>query len=218
MKDHPIIFNSESVRAILEGRKTQTRRVIKDSCLQSIPFDEVSPVMYSPPFFKDGEWLYELQSAVDATEYIKIKCPYGKVGDRIWVRENICPTVYCGFEIFKHGTWIIKYKADNKMIKCPRGKKKWWKRNWDYKPSRLIPSIHMPKWAARIWLEITGIRIERVQEITFQDMRAEMGTEENATDLWDWVDLWDSINKKRGYSWESNPWVFVIEFKRIEVK
>jgi len=182
----PILFNSEMVRAILDGRKTQTRRIVKPQ----------------PEEILQGDWS-EL-------------CPYGKVGDRLWVRETF---KYMNLEHTKVG-----YKAsidetcnDGAFIRLG---------NWR-------PSIHMPKWAARIFLEITNIRVERVQDITSHDCIAEGLPVPMVCDATEYRDqthlnlnksherikeyfqkLWDSINKKRGYGWEDNPWVWVIEFVR----
>ena len=174
VKERPILFSGEMVRAILDGRKTQTRRVVKPQ---------------PPPL---GGF---------------VKNPYGQPGDRLWVRE----------------TWALDdkyyYRADGAVgDRCGK-----WK-----------PSIHMPRAASRITLEITGVRVERLQEITISDIYAEgaitdewlewrddvsgvgmpAGSRiENERDVWE--KLWDSINGKT-YPWKSNPWVWVIEFKRIK--
>ncbi len=159
MKEKPIIFSTEMVRAILEGRKTQTRRVVKPQ----------------PP---EGETVH-----VAYSETWGVKCPYGKPGDQLWVRETWNGTKNTGFY----------YRADPGTC---AGK---WK-----------PSIHMPRHASRMYLGIINVRIEPLQYITVREAKAE-GVE----NLWEFVKLWDTINAKRGYPWIMNPWVWVVEFRRM---
>ena len=200
MKEHPILFSTEMVQAILEGRKTQTRRIFKGTTEHREP--------YNPAYLE--RW-----RSNDGWKQI---CPYGQVGDRLWVRET-----------FKHfankwdGTnWqsCITYKAGNLTVYD----------SWDYEPPRekwwnkstildhWQPSIFMPRWASRITLEITDIRVERLQEITEEDAVAEGIMPEqhpfDAPPAMRYATLWDSINGKK-HSWESNSWVWVIEFKKI---
>jgi len=224
-KEHPIIFNSEMVRAILEGRKTQTRRVIKPQpspkrvCKTHDPKQMLRTTDFDLVKLKDNT-LAEPNSPAHIQE-----CLYGKVGDKLWARETWWDLGFWSKEGKWHGRThhhIIapKYVADGKPegliaeSKRPSLQCKWWKR----------PSIFMPKWAARIWLEITNIRVERVQDISEQDAEAE-GTSkmhlDNLGQTWrtykrGFESLWDSINNKRGFSWDSNPFVWVIEFKVLE--
>lgn len=201
-KERPIIFSDPMVRAILEGRKTQTRRVIKPQPYISKilwQLDTKKPIGDPPatsfrtnyePALK--EWLEMLPS------------PYGTTGDLLWVREAWWPETVSGMT-----NVYALYRADKSEDRSGP-----WK-----------PSIHMPKWASRIWLEVVSVRIERVQNISEDDARAE-----GAEAAWQGMDgpegpgisfvagfhfMWDSINAKRGYSWKSNPWVWVIEFKRV---
>lgn len=208
---YPIIFNSEMVRTILDGRKTQTRRIIKPQ-----------------PQYDRGYWSYEYKKGchhyigdTHPTEHWSLEnmlpyCPYGTVGSKLWVREtwqgfnklsgsvltNGIPKVNYG-----EGFWAA-YKADN--IADPKCK---WR-----------PSIHMPRWACRIFLGITAIRVERVQDITPENCEKEgleltrhsnlqMGRYERICQ--DFGYLWDSINLKRA-PWKDNPWVWVLEFRRTE--
>lgn len=212
MPERPIIFSTEMVRAILEGRKTQTRRVIK-------PQPEFTP----PPkgfgsYKKEDYWgwgwrknkndwfcgVTQKQLTSDKGLLYPNRCPYA-VGDRLWVRETFW---YCC-----EGCKKAFYKADgfelgpNKVriggIECQVKNNKW-------KSSRF-----MPKWAARLWLEITEIRVERVGEITWQDIALEGIRGKHAVDTREtFVKLWDSLNAKRGFSWESNPWCWCISFRR----
>lgn len=190
--ERPIIFSSEMVRALLDGRKTQTRRVIKtDADYNNLSFDGESLCEHGVSMGGDG-WTF-----IHITD-----CPYGQPGAHLWVRET---WGYWGS--FPDDGWVI-YRADG-----------------DKAQQRWRPSIHMPKKYARIWLEVIAVRAERVQDISEDDAEAE-GVDWMTfahMNSWEYDDpareafhtLWDSINKKRGYGWASNPWVWVVEFKRL---
>ncbi len=169
MTDHPILFNSEMVKAILEGRKTMTRRC---------------------PAERYRSW---------------------KVGDRLWVRETFAYLQDPKLCAYHDELPDIAYKADEGWEDAFPDDNPGWK-----------PSIHMPKWAARIFLEVTNIRVERLQDISLKDISAEGIYYDDHCGRGHlrekWINLWDSINKKRGYGWETNPKPMVITFKRIEVK
>ena len=171
MKERPIIFSTEMVRAILEGRKTQTRRVIKP---QPEGMDEV--------YFRDFR-----------RDFGGRKCPHGQVGDGLWVKE-----IY--YQDPGGGIW---YRADND--------------EWLQDHESWRTPLFMPRWASRITLEITGLRVERLQDITEEDAVTEglPPREQTGFDTarYRYHILWDSLNAKRGYAWDSNPWVWVIEFK-----
>ena len=187
MKERPIIMGAESVRAILEGRKTQTRRVIKPQ-----PKFIGAP---NVPFKTD-----------DANPKGIINCPYGNVGDRLWVRETVFVETFHqqsdeelerdGFNP-NIGVWV--YRADNHDYPTITA-------NW-------TSPMFMPREASRITLQITDIRVERVQDITEEDAIAEGVESFNTVASYSY--LWDSLNAKRGYPWENNPWVWVISFKRV---
>jgi len=195
MKERPILFNRPMVRAILEGRKTQTRRVASKQVLSEC----------HPNSMSFETW-----------------CPYGKPGDRLWVRE----AWNWGF-IDEDG--IARYAGNRRGIPSQKSEKTFVVYAADGEENFYKPSIHMPRWASRITLEVTGVRVERVQEITEDDARAEgvepkpdahiasrfARGEVGPTQL-EFYHLWDSINAKRGYSWESNPWVWVVSFRRVE--
>lgn len=202
VKDKPIIMTGESVSAIIDGRKTQTRRVIR-------PQPE-SKIIYFTQNKDDGFHDYKN----------RFHCPYGVVGDRLWVRERIDNGLQaCNFY----------YHADNKGV--GQNNYNWiLARGWKFK--RVIPSVFMPKILARIWLEITNIRVEKVQDISQEDIEAEglwHTSAEYRHEICVWRNcveaihstrvkyfrqLWDSLNAKRGYDWSENPFVWVIEFKR----
>jgi hypothetical protein len=201
MNYKPILFSGEMVRAILDGRKNQTRRVTKDQNLV---------------FTKDG--ITHLNPNMSP-----IKCPYGQVGDRLWVRETFAYLKPNSNESANPDhIHTIAYKATDKHLDGIK-----WK-----------PSIHMPRSASRITLEITEIRIEKLQDISKEDAIAEgiksaqLPGEETFNHRWkdyqakfikcgfscptdSFRTLWDSINAQK-YTWESNPWVWVIKFRRIK--
>jgi len=198
-KERPIIFSGEMVRAILGGTKTQTRRVIKPQPHQR---DSGYTWFGRNCFASNSDLLAELME-----DY----CPHGQVGDRLWVRET-----------WAHVDGEVWYAADG--IDKPRAD-----------GVRVHPSIFMPRWASRIALEITGVRVERVREISDADVRAEgvawdCGYLNKCNSsrcptlqrdpfhdgtLHDFERLWDSINAKRGFGWNINPFVWVVEFKRV---
>ena len=197
-KERPMICQGWGVQAILDGRKTQTRRIIK---FEASPAWEIDCLTQNAVYFR-------LIDRPDIAS-IRVNCPHGEVGDRLWVRETWCVGVEWDDEKPSDidplcGGNDIWYLADGEKTE-------------GYGKAR--PSIFMPRWATRLQLEITGIRVERVQDIGVQDAGKE-GVVRPETTICDLtVDmferLWDSINSKRGYGWDKNPWVWVIEFRRI---
>jgi hypothetical protein len=200
LKERPILFSGEMVRAILGGRKTQTRRVVKDQ-----PEFGVQPCHYS-----DTGW-------AETHERGTCKCtnvtnPYGNPGERLWVRESFTP------RYFDDGR--PAYKADWTSGAAEYVKEPKWK-----------PSIHIPRYLSRINLEITNVRVERLNEISEEDAKAE-GVEALSEPIFQCMceerctcggpityrngfeSLWYKINGKK-HPWSSNPWVWVIEFRRV---
>lgn len=185
----PILFNTEMVRAILDGRKTCTRRLVR-----FLPGENPQWTGY----IRDGLMLYNGRN-----EPCIIKVPY-QPGDTLYVRET-----WCGLPVNEaghmRGHTIYYYKADGELR--PKG----WRGTWH-------PSIHMPKEAARIWLKVTDVRVERLQDMTDDDAEAEGCFDYTSTAL-GFFDVWDSTIKKSDldcYGWDANPWVWVIEFERCE--
>ncbi len=228
MKEKPILFSGEMVRAILDGRKTQTRRVIKRwppkirlnrRVSGDWPFSNVSvePGVYQPYSNPYGA----LSVVTDNGKKLGIKpsefewiSPYGQSGDHLWVRETWSPGyVFDGWpprEIPDDAP--IHYWADGNPPAV-----------WDVTKPK--PSIFMPRWASRITLEVVSVRVERLQEITDMDAIAEGVHQVGGIDrtglttgetVLEFRTLWDSINAARGYGWDSNPWVWVVEFKKVE--
>lgn len=225
-KEMPILFSTPMVQAILEDRKPMTRRKLPDwasdysSCnivmdpeLCDPDSDEIKPKQYYGLYaeFDGGEW--------------NLKCPYGKPGDLLWVRETH----------YRYGKWV-------KNGTTKTGKQKWkfspaliggsGFRYQDDPPDTIIrpvnrtlgwykrSSLFMPKTAARIWLEVTDVRVERLQDISDKDAflegiqtHANNGSKDDGTARGCFKSLWESINGDG--SWDANPWVWVVRFKVI---
>jgi hypothetical protein len=204
MKERPILFSAEMVRAILENRKSVTRRVIKtDHTLLDDP--------------------NILPATIEAYKTAWVKtCPYGQPGDGLWVRETFWPIGEFRYGGPRNKFWdaTIRYRSDDQsdVRECPR------EYGIHYKnPGRWMSPRFMPRWASRITLEITGVRSERLQNITADDCMAEgislheiPGLGSDYSIIKAYRDLWDSLNAKRGYGWDVNPWVWCITFRRVE--
>ena len=193
----PIIFNTPMVQAILEGRKTQTRRVIKPQPVKDDTFK--GPYWYEPTVVnKDGELgpgkpVFGISSTDGEWG---IKSPY-QPGDVLYVRE----------------TWS-RDESGEYVYRTNYGTTE----DDSFPPSmfRWCPSIHMPREAARIFLRVTNVRVERVQDITAHDaIREGMESEIPFDTVDEFKELWNNLNAKRGYGWDTNPWVWVVKFERI---
>jgi len=248
MKEKPIIICQQLIPPTLDGQKTKTRRVIKKG-MDSIDIIGAKHIekniwrpVYQPSPADAGRITHEPQ-----LKSWTIKCPY-QVGDKLWVKETyrirawsledgkICVDYKAG----GYSGWIEIYPEEEKVfdgerfvelciqcsddaekagLKCDDEGLYYWKEGES--PCRWRSSRFMPKTLARIWLEVTDVRIERLQDITIKDICSE-GLAESIYDFKPvqkgieiFANLWDSLNAKRGYSWESNPYVWVYEFKRI---
>ena len=226
-KERPILFNGAMVRAILEGRKTVTRRLVKGGQIPTECHDENDPAFrWSAIGQHDRRYGFNVFGATEGecakqlAEYGR--CPYGLPGDRLWVRE----TWYCDhFEIISGpylkpvGLDVDEARECGVLVYAADGLTPYEAEQPDWKPS-----IHMPRWASRILLEITHVRVERLQDITRSDIRAEglqcppeLASDDVSPNHRDWYpaafrDLWNST----GGDWDANPWVWVVEFKRVE--
>lgn len=211
-KERPILFSGPMVRAILAGKKTQTRRVVMSGARNMQESGQVC-VKRNPdndPWYKEHVWSVRQRGGVwgDFThEQMLARCPYGLAGDRLWVRE----------------TWHHEDTSCNDH-KCGQPTHIYHKATETFPESiRWRPSIYMQRWASRITLEIEEVRVEQLHQITEEDAQAEgleqefiAGYTTSGRAAWPrFVELWDSINKERGFGWKSNPWVWVIEFRRI---
>lgn len=216
VQEKPILFSGAMVRAILEGRKTQTRRVMKPqppAHMERVAFVETWPdkpwCLTGPQLAKDGTLLPCEQwdgGWPDCTE--QFGCPYGKPGTHLWCRETWAKN---NNQLSDHHSDVsVVYRADSESRALDNGTELPWK-----------PSIHMPRSYSRLTLEIVSLKVERVQDITKVDCIAEGITGlEDVHAGWHqpFAQLWDSINSDRGYGWEKNPFVWAIEFKRLEGK
>ncbi len=194
VSERGMIFNAEMVRALLDGRKTQTRRIIKDCTVGRDPISK---------FIKIGKKFIGCYPE-DVPELIRECCPYGVPGDRIWVRETWA-------EAGASAPDLKLYRAN-----YPEHVPSIYENVPPAEEIRWTPSIHMPRTASRILLEITDVRVERLRSMSQDDARAEgviaaSGPMEAGLAF---RELWDSIYGDE--SWNSNPWVWVIKFKRIE--
>ncbi len=201
------------VRAILEGRKTQTRRVVT----QKDALEWLRPGMFTSEFVASKE---------------NGLSPLGYAGDRLYVRE----------------TWAAPWDYDNSKpseINISDGLKVWFRADGDWPRGdnetaarngcgRWRPSIHMPKTASRIWLEVVDIRVERIRDISERNAVAVglYNTADHTFPMWTagegykehfefprsaFIELWDSLNEKRGFGFETNPWVWAVAFKRVQI-
>lgn len=248
MKERPILFSAPMVRAILADAKTQTRRVVKpqprDVWGYGVPLPHV-----------DKERRFGIDAKIGPERNAQwIPCPYGAPGDRLWVRE----TWYCDNttapnwnpgkrieatpDLISEWRESLYYRADavqtgtccELIPECACAE---YQTKSGRKRSPWRPGIHMPRWASRITLEVTGVRVERLHDITDDDARAEGAT---ADEMHGWLDevaicraakvlrcsyedprawfgaLWMEINGAE--SWDANPWVWVVEFRRIEAQ
>ena len=240
VKERPILFNGDMVRAILDGRKTQTRRPIKPQPPEGARMISACDM-----------WGWELDGGFVGES----SSPFGGVGTHLYVRET-----------WRIVGWhegmplLLEYKSDGKRIEEPGDSTYWDEDKYmqyyfdctddclaagftaneegvfnmpdDEIPTRWRPSIHMPKWASRITLEVERVWVEQVHEMSDLDFRAEgvepvmrdtggftpWGEGIDMPDYWQgFANAWDSIYAKRGFGWDSNPWAFACEFKVLEV-
>jgi len=210
MRERGMIFNADMVRAVLNGSKTQTRRIITPQ-----------PKLTERSGFEWKGYLFGAGSDDRETNrnFSHVKCPFGQLGDRLWVRET-WSTDFANY----YPNDRVWYAADDNRrldIEVVDGVRGIYSPESDvHVPFRWRPSIHMPRWASRITLEITGVRVERLASVSNEDARAEGYPADRAadggnSDPWLWFrDLWDGIYPEQ--SFKVNPWVWVIEFRRVE--
>lgn len=212
MKERPILMRGPLVIASLEDRKTQTRRIVVPQ--PDIIDSDGNARRYKPlEVVLNGELVVMHGPPDDPRDarYVDrpIPCPHGAVGDRLWVRETFARLWFNADD-----GWQTIYRADDNLDCIREAAAGQWK-----------PSIHMPRWASRLTLEIAGVRVERLQEISEADICAELGcpltwdgegAEPYRRDLRSAFGcLWNEIYAKRGYSWADNPWVWCLSYRRI---
>lgn len=221
-KERPILFSGEMVRAIIDGRKTQTRRIMKvQPPGEGFQLSRLVESSDRADRKNEGKlhWIKLSENGLRIVDShnVYFNCPYGKVGDGLWVRETFCKV---DDREFGDDIWF-DYRATHKYAEShPAG--------WDNEPRnpwalKWKQSIHMPRSASRILLEITGVRVERLNDISDADAWAEgvdmtealsMPCADGAAAAYS--ALWERINGKG--SWDLNPWVWAIEFKVLEIK
>jgi len=234
MRERPILFSGPMVRAILDGTKTQTRRVVKPQPV-NVPVGA-----YCNPYNKNYEhftfWTSDNKMCNGQVGNVKNtchwKCPYGAPGSRLWVREAWKVLAFSGRNLDKENQiyeYTIGYRATKDLgpedlssqtilFKSPRKAYR--------KPDAWRPSIHMPREYSRILLEVVNVRVERLQDISEEDAKAEGATPSDAlltgefsglkrvAYRLEYKNLWNRINGPG--SWDANPWVWVVEFRRVK--
>jgi hypothetical protein len=208
MSERPILFSAPMIRAILAGTKTQTRRALRDQPCKL-------------PDFNGGGLSIRVRASVYqafSPKFPPVRCPYGQPGDRLWVREAFAIVPRTAYRCSEGVQQILRPDDDHDAAIYREG---WVRSNGGF---RWRPSIHMPRWASRITLEITEVRVERLQEISEADADAEGARDWAAgqgTPVRDLMEarlqfraLWQSINGPE--SWDANPYVWVVSFRRVE--
>ena len=206
IKERPIIFSADMVKANSVGHKSQSRRVIKPQPWMEMDREIINQggpgeEQYGPEYIPVWPQGHKRSGEIVARHH----CPYGQPGSVLWGRETFMWDEYDN----------VYYRADYPEVELKKPECEWrWK-----------PSIHMPRQASRITLEVVDVRVERLQDISWQDCTAEginrpgwMYRLESEPKQQEYIikqfnDSWDSINAKRGYGWDTNCWVWVIEFK-----
>lgn len=217
IKERPILFKGKMVCANLNGNKTQTRRIVKPQC-----------AFTSGSGFSWKGFLYG--AAFNYSETVRNfafkACPYGKPGDRLWVREtwSVLADRHYAYVHYAATEEITKH-IDRRRLTAEQD---WQLAHWNKKDG-WAPSIHMPRWASRILLEVVDVRVERLNDISEQDAKAEGILQHSGGSYLDYQDegesyvygprdsfasLWSSINGRT--SWNDNPWVWCVTYKRIE--
>lgn len=229
MTERPILFTVESVQGMLAGVKSQTRRAI-------------NPQPQPPGTLTTGDWNWRVLGRDGMTHVFgwASECPYGVPGDRLWVREPYYIDEFFAADGVDDWGATFRYKADNskrRIYQCdaPIDVGFWPGAKIREQGANLRSSMFMPRWASRIMLEVTGVRVERVQDISDNDALAE-GCSADQDPYWrpsyndpdsggnpsarlSYQYVWDEINDKRKegiYAWKKNPWVWVIEFARCK--
>jgi hypothetical protein len=225
MKETGILMSGPMVRATLDDLKNQTRRPMNPQPPDWI--NEFGYTMFTPPGYISGRGFWKGVPGDEGPAEKFFKCPFGMPGDRLWVRETWRVNAYMG--VGPNHKVNIGYRAGGipKLFKRPLPENELFEKIPDTHRSMEAwkPSIHMPRWASRLTLEIVKIRVERIQDISDADICAELGLltefpgpgpEPYKRDLRSSFSfLWDSIYAKRGFGWDTNHWVWVIEFKKI---
>lgn len=234
MKEKPILFSGDMVRAILAGKKTQTRRAMQLPVIQQTL--EILDIVEH-----GDEWLLKVRDenlfvAHLGDQKLRLRSPYGKPGDRLWVRESIwqeregCTMPSGEYMDSWRNKGAVAYMAEHP-------ERNWGDTSLPWGKMASRPSIHMPRFASRITMEVTAVRVERLQDISAEDAIKEGAFQQGkvgddpVADLWTmtgkgwrynsakeaYASYWDELNAKRsGCLWSDNPWVWCVEFKRVD--
>ena len=228
VKDYPLLLNTNGVKGTLDGTKTQTRRLDRLGIINANPDDWWLDEEYQKLNIAfGGAHAHFVRSNAKKGEpsSLRINCPYGEAGARLWVREtwmlfgySVCNSAFIHYKASFNengGERLLQLPEDRPTVLMQHKVRKW------------QPSIHMPKWASRIPLEIVGVRVERLLDITEEDARAE-GVKAKYVGGFitlehqkyykykdGFIDYWDNIYAQRGYGRESNPFVWVILYRMI---
>lgn len=231
MRERPILFSASMVRALLEGRKTQTRRIMKRQPAYPESWESSRFVLEDGGINAYYPWF--------PAPWKRLHCPYGFPGDRLWVKETWTGAWYEGVNDMH-----LSFAADGGEG-CVAAPAFYTLPKAAAKPQGWVSPLFMPRWASRITLEITDVRVQRLQDISEEDTIAEgcercKVTEQDIEDIQisdaaphikelarifgagtitaygKFAELWNSINRKRGYGWGVNPWVWAVSFKRVE--
>lgn len=222
MKERPVLFSAPMIRAILDGRKTQTRRIVKpqpDSRTTEVSLCRdlwmgIGPACNGPGTAQWDPW----------------RKAFATVGDRLWVREAWMPGYFHDPDSDDGPKVSVLYRADNSELTVAAPSVEL-AEQWDLaysddgdEPPPWKPSIHMPRWASRILLEITGVSVERLRDISEGDAEAEgidflrhiPNADETLTAKQLYECLWDGLKPPAASAWDANPWVWVISFRRVD--
>jgi hypothetical protein len=229
IKERPILFSAPMVRAILEGRKTVTRRPVKGGQIPTEDPAEEGRHRWSAIAQRDPRYGFcvfgstEAECAKELAEFAP--CPYGKPGERLWVRETFAGPLVDEEEmhLVERDGWDAFRKPEHCQYRASGGNAEFYDHSKEETVSRWTPSIHMPRWASRILLEITDVRVERLQDISRSDIRAEglecppeFASDDVSPNYRDWYPAaWRELWESTGGNWDENPWVWVVEFKQV---
>jgi hypothetical protein len=222
MKEKPILFSGAMVRALLDGSKTQTRRVVNPQ-----PWADARSAHYHPSCPSGSGGMHPANVIFSSMSQCvppwaapqPVRCPFGEPGDQLYVRETF---LYVGPG---SGSDLPSYREERANPENHKAENCWYRASRPDETLVWTPSIHMPRWASRISLEVTGVRVERLRDISVRDAIAEGAepllphvacTQACPEDyIAGYHTLWDSLNAERGYGWDVNPWVWVVEFRRV---
>jgi hypothetical protein len=224
MKERPILFSGAMVRALLDGSKTQTRRVVNPQ-----PWADARSAHYHPSCPSGSGGMHPANVIFSSMDQCvppwaapqPVRCPFGEPGDRLYVRETF---LYVGPG---SGSDLPSYREERANPENHKAENCWYRASRPDETLVWTPSIHMPRWASRITLEVTGVRVEQLRHISDADCIAEgIGLNANTDGVpmtipegetmprAAYLSLWDSLNAARGYGWDANPWVWVVEFAK----